>query len=309
MLARMPANMLSVTDPIAPAWNRTRRMLFDDFALRKWFVLGFCAFLAQLGEGGGSSLRVPADILGRTVPANAAPIERWTSEHAGLLVGLGCGVLLLALALGLLLLWLGSRGKYMFLDGVVHDRAAVAKPWRRFRSLGNSLMALRLLLALAAILAIMLAAGLGALLAWPDIARREFGAAALAGLLAGCGLFFVILVPLAVAGLLLDDFVVPISYHRNLSAGTAFRVLWREVLPGNGAAFFLFYLMKIVLGMGAALLIILGICLTCCLGALPYLSSVVFLPVFVFFRNYTLGFLAQVGPEWDLLSGAAEEGR
>jgi hypothetical protein len=30
-------------------------------------------------------------------------------------------------------------------------------------------------------------------------------------------------------------------------------------------------------------------------------SSVVFLPVAVFFRAYSLAFMAQAGPEWDLL--------
>jgi len=34
---------------------------------------------------------------------------------------------------------LRSRGKFMFLDNVVHDRAEVSQPWQDFRRLGNSL--------------------------------------------------------------------------------------------------------------------------------------------------------------------------
>jgi len=42
------------------------------------------------------------------------------------------------------------------------------------------------------------------------------------------------------------------------------------------------------------------VCLTCCMAAIPYVSSVVFLPVAVLFRAYSLHFMAQFGPEWDV---------
>jgi hypothetical protein len=48
---------------------------------------------------------------------------------------------------------------------------------------------------------------------------------------------------------------------------------------------------------------LLGCCLTCCLALLPYLSSVVFLPIHVFFRCYSLKFLEQFGEEWRILQG------
>src|SRR5687767_10268602 len=43
----------SVTEPITQAYNRTVDILFKPFNITKWFVLGFAAWLAQLGEGGG----------------------------------------------------------------------------------------------------------------------------------------------------------------------------------------------------------------------------------------------------------------
>jgi hypothetical protein len=59
--------------------------------------------------------------------------------------------------------------------------------------------------------------------------------------------------------------------------------------------------MSCLLGLGAALLVLLGCCLTCCVALLPYVSSVVFLPISVFFRCYSLGFLEQFGEEWRIL--------
>lgn len=300
----MAADLISVTDPIAPAWQRTRRALFEPFQARTWFTLGFCCFLAQLGSRGGSSVRVPGNTLRGTEVPNLSAAQAWAAEHVLLLSLLGAGLLLVLLAFGLLLLWLSSRGRYMFLDGVVRGVAEVVGPWRRFRAQGNSLAVFRFLLALIGLGAMVVSAGLGALVALPSIRAHAFGPSALAGFLVGGGLFFATAVILAIVSLLLNDFVVPISYQRDLPAAQAFQILRRDLLAGRGVTFLLFYLMKLALGLGAAVIMVLGTCLTCCLAALPYLSSVAFLPVFVFFQNYNLGFLAQFGPEWDLLAPA-----
>ena len=50
---------INVVEPISPALERVKRMLFQPFDLGKWFVIGFCAWLACLGEGGGSGFHVP----------------------------------------------------------------------------------------------------------------------------------------------------------------------------------------------------------------------------------------------------------
>src|SRR5207244_12995791 len=56
------------------------------------------------------------------------------------------GVLIIALTL--LLMWLNSRGKFMFLYCVALNRAEVVEPWKRFADLANSLFWFRLVLAL-----------------------------------------------------------------------------------------------------------------------------------------------------------------
>ena len=44
--------------PLSNAWNRMLKSLFKAFDIKKWFVLGFSAFLAGLldWEGGGSGV-------------------------------------------------------------------------------------------------------------------------------------------------------------------------------------------------------------------------------------------------------------
>jgi hypothetical protein len=37
------------------SWERAKRMLFRPFRLETWLVLGFAAFLSDLGRGGGNA--------------------------------------------------------------------------------------------------------------------------------------------------------------------------------------------------------------------------------------------------------------
>src|SRR5436853_491580 len=58
--------------------------------------------------------------------------------------------------------WLQARGRFMFTDCVVRNRAAIAQPWREFRPLGNSFFLVSLavaagFLALAAVFVVPLA--------------------------------------------------------------------------------------------------------------------------------------------------------
>jgi hypothetical protein len=56
----------SVTTPFSQALSRTGKVLFKPFQFPKWFILGFCVFLAHLGEGGGGGLNIPSPAGGGT---------------------------------------------------------------------------------------------------------------------------------------------------------------------------------------------------------------------------------------------------
>ena len=49
---------MSVTLPVAQAIDHVKNVLFQPFDMGRWFVIGFCAWLAYLGEGG----RLPGGI-------------------------------------------------------------------------------------------------------------------------------------------------------------------------------------------------------------------------------------------------------
>jgi len=290
---------LSVMDAIERALDRTKTVLFRPFDLGKWLALGFCAFLATLGQSGGGY--TGGNPFGGAKGDEYQKVVPWVVEHLTLVLTVGAAILLVGVALGVLLTWLSSRGEFMFLDGVARNRAGVVEPWHRFRNLANSLFVFRLVLGLLGLGTVLLVAGAGILVAWPSIQARDFDARAVGAVVGGACLLVPVALFLGLLKLLLRDFVVPIMFKRGLPAMEAFRILRKEILPGRVLPMVLFYLMTLAMGLASAILVVLVTCLTCCIAGLPYISSVVFLPVFVFFRCYSLCFLEQIGPEWRII--------
>jgi hypothetical protein len=293
------ASAPSVLDAIDSALTHTKRICFGPFDLNKWFTMGFCAFLAAIGQGGGYTGGNPfggasrGDVTDRWVP--------WVLSHLVLVLGIFAIVLVLGTALWAVFLWLGSRGEFMFLEGVLKNRGAVSEPWNRFRDAGNSLFGLRFVIGLIGMAAVLTVMAVALAVAWPAIRSEVFSGRAVAAVLFGTCVLLPVAIVLILIKLVIRDFVVPIMYKRGIGAAAALQAFRDEVLRGRLVSFLIFYGMLFVLSLAAGVLVVVGMCLTCCVTALPYLSSVAFLPVFVFFRCYALCFLQQVSPEWTLL--------
>ena len=80
---------ISVTEPVSPALERVKTMLFKPFDLGKWFTIGFCAWLAALGEGGGSGMNFNNTFGNKTGSNSSDPAGESLrlSPGAGLCVG------------------------------------------------------------------------------------------------------------------------------------------------------------------------------------------------------------------------------
>ncbi|MEZ6069091.1 MAG: hypothetical protein R3C10_02230 [Pirellulales bacterium] len=293
---------ISVFEPISPAISRTRWMLFSPFDLNKWLVLGFCAFLAGLGEGGGGKFNFRTSWPGHDVE----PAVDWVREHIGVIVAVAIGVYLLGFLIYLVMVWLGSRGKFMFIEGVVRNRGAVAEPWREFRPQGNSLFRFRLCIALIAFALVALLLTACGLLAWHDVQRKEFGASAIAAIVG----FFVGALPIWlvmwVVHLFAADFIVPVMYLRRTTVTEAWRIFYRELLQGRGGTFALYFVARAVISLIVIGLATMVVCMTCCCAAIPYVGSVILLPLTVFVRSYSLFYIEQFGPAWRILSAPLE---
>jgi len=304
---------ISYSRPLELGWQRMKRALFQPFDLGRWMVLGFTAWLAQLADGGsggsggqdGLNLRHEWDDDG--VRESFGGAWSWLTD----IVGSPVGVVLVALVavtflvIVALILWISSRGRFMFLDNLVHGRTEVTHPWREFQAEGDSLFLWRVVYTIIVLLVIGTLIGGFLLLVVPAAAWDLHGSW---GLLAAIGLgmtLFVVIVVLAYIEYFLQQFVVPIMHKHRVGTTEAWGIFLPVLRthPGPFVLFGLFYL-AIIIGLSIAYAIA-GV-LTCCLGllllALPYLGAVVTLPMSVLGRFMNLEFLAQFGDDFNLLS-------
>jgi hypothetical protein len=302
----------SPLDAFTPALNHTRKMLFEPFDIGKWFVLGFVIFLAQLisadfGGWGGSRIQ---DKLGRNhYQGNGAhelqQAAQWVVDHVGWILLIGFALFMLINIIGLVIQYIGARGHFMFLECVMENKAEVAVPWRNASRPAWSLFLWRVAVFLLLFWCFIL---LLAMPAWGLARVAAAGEFSFPGSLISLLPFVAIYIPLAIlvalADLLVRDFVTPVMVlHRIdlLGALEKSMDLWRDRL----GTLILFLLFRLIISVLAGVVGVTVACLTCCIGALPVIYQTITAPIHVFVRSWTLAILEQFGPEWQSISKPA----
>ncbi|HZL78457.1 MAG TPA: hypothetical protein VFC17_06360 [Candidatus Limnocylindrales bacterium] len=304
---------IGVTEAIEPAYERVKQMLFKPFNLTKWITIGFCAWLAGFGESGGGGggfngynggdHHFNGNNGGEHIRQVCHQARDYALVNLYWIIPVAIMVVLVVVALWLLVLWLSSRGKFMFLHCVALDKAEVEVPWRKFAGAANSLFWFRLVVGLSGMVVMLPLLGFIAL----SIVRMVLqGGPDVAGGMSVVGLglvFFLLALVFALIHKFLVDFVVPIMFLRGGSCLAA----WREfyaLLSANAGKFTVYILFQIVLTMAIGALVLMAILVTCCLAGclmlLPFVGTVLLLPVLVFKRAYPLYYLAQYGPQYDV---------
>jgi hypothetical protein len=286
---------ISVIDPITPAWNHMVRILFKPFAFKKWLALGFCAFLAQCGEQGGNGFNsFPNQSGGNSFEQG----EAWVDANFGLfLVFLLTGIAFIILV-SLLVMWLSSRGKFMLLDGIVKNRGAIKEPWSEYKTEGNSLFVFSIIVGLVCLFGLALIGGLATLIAIPDIQDKTFGASAITASVVGGSLLFLYILACIAFSFIVRVLMVPTMYLKRVRAIQGWKIAWSQLFKGHIGTSILLLLMMFLLAVGAGTVAMFAVCATCCIAALPYISSVVLLPITVFFVCYALCYIEQFGSDW-----------
>jgi len=304
---------VSVTDPISPAIDRTRTILFRPFEIGKWFVIGLSAWLAQLGSGGSGGGNSGGGGGGGPYQGGDVPSEMRNAFYQAKdyivgnldwIIPVVVIVSLFMVFLWLLVVWLSSRARFSFLYCVAQNKGEFWNPWRQYEVHGFSLCVFRLILGLLGFVTVVLFLGLAGVLVYFSIESVGFNILSISGIVM-CGLLFVAsVIILAVASVFTTDFVVPIMYRSGLKCTRAWRVLL-NLISDNMGRFVVYLLFKIVIGLALGMIVFGAGCITCgcacCCAAFPYLGAVVFLPLTVFTRSYSLYYLAQYGPDFDVI--------
>jgi hypothetical protein len=305
-------NRISVIDPITPAIERVKEILFRPFDFRKWFVIGFCAWLAYLGSNGGgggggphwNAPHKPHEQKARIAEGiNAA--KGYVLDNLFWIIPVAIIVTVVIIGIFLLVTWLNSRGRFMFLHCVAENKSEVVAPWNKFKKHASSLFLFRIVLFIISLFSIALPVlGIGFLIMMM-VTGIIPGLASIPGIILLGLIIFALSIAMFLAKKFTFDFVVPIMFLRTTSCAAG----WREflaILSVNKIRFALYILFQIVITIAIGTIIFIGFCFGCCLCCasllllIPYIGTVILLPLFVFKRAYSLYYLRQFGPDFDV---------
>ncbi len=302
----MASRDASPIDAAKQAFEHTRAQLFP-FRFERWIALGFVAFLDQCGRGGLRLPSVPSsggNGDGNDLGAWSRDLD-WAAGHVGLVVLLAAGALALIVGFAALVLWLNSRGIFMYLDNVASGRADISRPWREHAERANSLFAWRFGIAMGTLAGILvLCVGLvGGVVLVTEMVDAEGGwepvavGGVIVAALVGLPVLLLLVLVLVLVSLALRDFVAPLQWRAGVPCGEAIRLFW-DLLRAQPVAFVLYVLLKAGFAIGLATVILLAACFTCCCALIPVVTQTLLQPLFYFERAWSIFLLRELG--WDL---------
>lgn len=299
------AARISPLDAAQQALDHTRRTLFP-FRFERWLALGFVAFLDQCGRtqagfsnrlpvslpdhGGGGGERGPGPVLSEAAA--------WLAAHVMMVMALAAVILVLVLCFTALVLWINSRGVFMYVDNVATARADVSRPWREHADKADSYFAWSFGLTIAVLMGGIVLL-LGAALVGIRMARGQGSLpAGIAALVMLGGVFLILFLASSLASVALRDFVAPLQMKTASSCGAAVD-LFLGLLRAHPGTFVVYVLLKIVYALVVGFVLLVAACLTCCCALVPVVTQTLLQPAFYFERAWSLCLLRQLG--YDLL--------
>jgi hypothetical protein len=283
---------IEIFKPFGEAFELMKKILFQPFDLKKWLVIGFAAWLANLGGGGGGSFNYRYDRGEGVQKVNEAISQ---IPQSILVTGI-CVLIAFILVLIVLFAWLRARGSFMFIDCIVKNRGAIAQPWRDFQKEGNSYFFFSLLVGFTFLIFAVL---LSLPFMLPIIRRVTFLHTHDVYLISTIAAWAFVMILLVLAWSLIANFMVPVMYRQRCRALEAFRIVARLIAAHPGEIL-LYCLFLIVLALATVMVTCLATCATCCVAAIPYIGTVILLPLFVCLRAFGLLFLRQFGSDYDV---------
>ncbi len=259
--------------------------------MKKWLVIGFAAWLANLGGGGGGSFNYSnnrheeSQELNKMIAQIPQPV---------LITGL-CILVCVVLLLIVLFAWLRARGRFIFVDCIVHNRAAIVQPWKEFRAEGNSFF----LFSLVVVFVLIATVAIAGFALFVPLIPRGVQAQPGVGFWIGLPLFVFIAVFLAFFWVMASQLMVPIMYRQRCPARLAFAQALDLITTDTGPIL-LYVLFLLALAVAVVVISCAVACVTCCIAAIPYVGTVILLPVPVTLVAFSLLFLRQFGPDYDV---------
>lgn len=315
---------MRVTESMGPAWETMKRLLFRPFNIGTWFSFGFVFFLQSCMEGGGGNgLNLPSGNgsgsghdndtgnnlagIGHDVVASlGGPLRNLLGgsgeapDSAVLAIILVVAVVI-AVPLVIVMMWLGTRGQMMAIRSVAVGQANISEQWNATREAGGMLFKFQIVMTIITMFVFVPLGAGGLVLALPTIQDGVPIENVLPALIGLGVLALILLFPFMLVGAMARNFVAPIMLKHGIGAREGWKRFWavgRQHLGG----IVVFYIMRVLVNIGAGIVGVVAGLLTCCLGFLPILHQTVMAPYYVFERAWTLEVLASMSPDFDVRS-------
>jgi len=258
-----------------PALQNVKRVLLSPFSVRKWLKLGLIAFLAGVvgggGSGGGSG---PSGNGGADFDQVWPQIVAWYQAHTDAIIAGAIGVGIVGLVVFLLMLYVNSIFRFIFMESVITAETRIRQSWHRNKAEGLSYMWWRIGFGLISLLLIaLLVGGPATILILFILGPAKGGGFAAVGsaIMLGLVAIFFMLICALVIGLIngmTRDFVLPIMYLRRIGAVAGWRAFW-PILCGNKLGFLIYFLLKFVMGIAAGIASVFGAMIALLVALIP----------------------------------------
>ncbi|MDX2177059.1 MAG: hypothetical protein SF028_11380 [Candidatus Sumerlaeia bacterium] len=291
--ARYP---VSATDPIDGAKEWTGRLLFP-FDLSRWISFSVGLFLAVLSTG--------------LINVNISPeVFQGGVQAIGAVVGMCFGIVI-ALLLG----WVGAVGEFVFLEYTLTGETDLSSAWARGSAPGTSLFLLHLAAGFVGLVLMAPVSFIYAerMLAIMESVEQQGGQMEPQQVFAMLADLFTSSTPLVAAGCcfgflavafntISHDIVVPLMYRWRVSSFRAIGIAFR-LMGSNVGVFIGYFAVRFCIGVLfwlTHMVYVLACCVAFCLPFIPVVGQVAILPLHMWRRTYTVLFLEQFGPEWEI---------
>lgn len=286
---------IEIFAPFGEAFELTSKVLFKPFNFGKYLTIAFAAFLATFFSGlNFNTFHQNSRYRNWNWKTQTSLEGMSVHEMSPLIIGVIIFAVLFGLALIVLFVWLKSRGRFIFTDCIVRNRGAIVVPWKEYRQEGNSYFLFQMAITFVSLICF---GTLGVLMILGHPEKNPIFPLAL---LIFLGVTFALLA--LVIGAIVN-FMVPVMYRQRCRPTAAFAAVWNLIMthPGVFILFLLFYFLLLI----ASLMIgVVATCVTCCMAAIPYIGTVILLPIIFFLFAYPLCFLRQFGDAYDVFAVA-----
>jgi len=295
---------------LSKGFDLMKKALFQPFDISKWINIGFTAFLAGLTDfwggssgGGGNSgfnFNKPDWDEFFSLPET---IWNWLTSHP-LWFGLILAGVFLLVIVSVVFNWISSRGKFMLLYNVVNNKDDVVKQWHDFRKQGNSIFWWQFVYGWL-VFGIFILFFVYSFEVFKNIHNDIIPGFAKFGFIASIIITFIgLLVITGFISLFLNDFVVQVMYKYQISTLKAWSK-FLSLLIRNAGSFIVYGLFILILKIATVIAVIFVAMLTCCIGLLlimiPFVGTIILLPVTYTFRAFSIEYFATFGDEYNIL--------